>query len=351
MIDIPTPRRIALIKPSALGDIVQALPVLSALRSAYPHAHIAWIINQTYASLLHGHPELNEVLAFDRNVWRRGFFTGLTSSLRFFRLLRGRHFDLTVDLQGLLRSGLLTWATAASIRIGLASAREGAGWFYTNTIHDDREAEHAVDRYWRVAQALGVDSQPKRFVLPENSAATAYAWQVVQSLPRPWLAVSVGSRWLTKRWPPEHFRALLHRAHQSFGGSALFVGGREETALADQASHGLDMPSVNLSGATSLPQLTAFLRLADVMISNDTGPLHLAGALGKPIVAPYTCTQVRRNGPYGQEHRAIETTVSCAGSYLRQCDRLDCMRELTPARLWPVLADILQQWHNNRLSA
>lgn len=350
MIDIGNPRRICLIKPSALGDIVQSLPVLSVLRDRFPHAHIAWVVNQSYAPLLDHHPYLNEVIPIDRGAWKKGWLTGIISSMETWKLLRQRRFDLTIDLQGLLRSGLLTLATRARVRIGLASAREGARWTYTHHVSDVRETEHAIDRYWRVAEALGLGRQPKRFLFPLQQEAESWATQLTEKLPRPTIAVSVGSRWVTKRWPPGHFHVLLRRAAR-FGGSVLFVGAPEEAELADRAAHGLPFAVRNVAGQTTLPQLTSLLRRADVMLSNDTGPLHLAAALGVPIVAPYTCTQVRRNGPYGQESRAVETTVACAGSYLKQCDRLDCMRDLTPERLWPAFFEILSRWQANRLSA
>ena len=107
----------------------------------------------------------------------------------------------------------------------------------------------------------------------------------------------------------------------------------------------------NLAGATTLPQLAALLSQVDVLLANDTGPLHLAVALGRPVVAPYTCTVVRRTGPYGQDCRAVETTVWCRGSYLKQCDRLECMAELSPARLWPALEEILRTWQQQPRSA
>ena len=348
MIPLEKIRRILLIKPSALGDMVQALPVLSVLRERLPAAHIAWVINKSYAPLLEGHPHLDEILSFDRASWRRGVTNGFAATLRFFRLLRRAHFDLVIDLQCLLRSAMFSWASAAPVRIGLTSAREGAGWFYTHHVKDSRETEHAVDRYWHVAEALGLGEQPKRFVLPVNAEAEAWADEVLSKMPRPWLAVSVGSRWLTKRWPVAHFQGLLTRAGNHAGGSAIFVGAREEAGLAERAGHGLPLVTRNLAGRTTLPQLTAILRRVDAMVSNDTGPLHLAAALGRPIVAPYTCTQVRRNGPYGQEQRAVETAVSCAGSYVRHCERMDCMRELTPDRLWPILREILTPWQVRR---
>jgi len=202
-----------------------------------------------------------------------------------------------------------------------------------------------------VAEAFGVGGAEKCFRLSIAADARRWADDLLSALPRPWLGVGVGARWLTKRWPPEHFGALLREAQQQFGGTALFVGAADEGALADTTAHLLAGPVRQLAGRTSLPQLAALLSRVDVMVSNDTGPLHLAVALGRPVVAPYTCTQVRQNGPYGQSHRAVETTVWCHGSYRKKCDRLECMTELTPARLWPILREILGTWQSRSLSA
>jgi len=340
-------QRIVLIKPSALGDIVQTLPVLTALRRRYPEAHISWLVNRNYEGLLHGHPDLDEVLPFDRGATRFGLWKATVSYARFLRDFRARRFDLVIDLQGLLRSGLFTAASAAPRRVGLSSAREGAIWFYTDVVRvADFNAVHAVDRYWLVAEALGADG-PIEFRLPVRDAERAWVDEAIGDCPRPWLAFGVGSRWVTKRWPPEHFAELARRAQARFGGTVLFAGGTDETELAEATGQMLAGPWRNLSGRTTLPQLTALLARADVMVANDTGPLHLAAALGRPIVAPYTCTRVALNGPYGQAARAAETTVRCAGSYVKTCRRLDCMAELTPKRLWPILESTLLEWSSH----
>jgi heptosyltransferase I len=345
-------QRIALLKPSALGDIVHSLPVLSALRRRFPQAHIAWIVNRAYEPLLLGHPDLNETIAFDRGAARSGWWTAARCWLRFLRQLRHKRFDLVVDLQGLLRSGVMTQATGAPRRLGLSSAREGATWFYTDALAVPEPHEmHAVDRYWLVAEALGAGDQPKRFHVPIAETARTWALEQLRGCPRPWLAVGVGSRWLTKRWPPQHFAALTQRALQRFGGTAVFVGGGEETALAQTARHHLLGSVRDLTGRTSLPQLAAVLEQADVMLANDTGPLHLAVALGRPAVAPYTCTKVRRTGPYHAAGGAVEAQVWCQGSYLKRCARLECMTELTPDRLWPLLHEVLLTWESRRRSA
>jgi lipopolysaccharide heptosyltransferase I len=340
-------RRIVLIKPSALGDIIQTLPVLTAVRRHYPRAHVAWLVNRTYEPLLRGHPDLDEVLPFDRGATRHGLWRAAQSYVRFLREFRARGFDLVIDLQGLLRSGLFTAASGARRRVGLSSAREGAAWFYTDVVPvADFGTLHAVDRYWLVARALGAGTGPIEFRLPIGEAERQWARQALGDCPRPWLAFGVGSRWVTKRWPPGHFAALARQAQARFGGTVVFVGGSDEAELARLTGGQLAGPWRNLSGQTTLPQLAALLARADVMVANDTGPLHLAAALGRPVVAPYTCTKVALNGPFGQAPRAVETRVPCAASYVKKCSRLDCMAELTPERLWPILESVLLRWQN-----
>src|SRR5580765_4708414 len=174
------PRRIALIKPSALGDIVHSLPVLGALRQRFPEAHISWIVNRAYAPLLEGHPELDEIIAFDRNATRKGYGLAAISYLRFLANLRKRRFDLVIDLQGLLRTGIMVWASGAHRRVGLRSAREGAALAYTDRIGlAGADALHAVNRYLLVAEALGVKPEEVKFNFPVAPAALQWALQQI----------------------------------------------------------------------------------------------------------------------------------------------------------------------------
>jgi heptosyltransferase-1 len=343
------PQRIVLIKPSALGDIMHSLPVLGALRQRFPGAHIAWVVNRVYEPLLRDHPDLDAVLPFERSL--KNPLAAAAAFAGLLRRLGQQQFDLAIDLQGLLRTGLMARASGARVRLGLRSAREGARWLYTHTADDTHGVQHAVDRYWLIAQALGAGAYERRFVLPVEPACRAWARTLLCDYPRPWLAVGVGARWLTKRWPPQHFADLTQQALDAFGGSAVFVGAADEAPLAEQTAAQLRGPILNLAGRTSLPQLAALLAEVDLMLANDTGPLHLAVALGRPVVAPYTCTVVARTGPYGQAEHAVATRVWCAGSCLKQCDRLECMQELTPDRLWPVLHNLLSRWQHNRQSA
>lgn len=346
------PRRIALVKPSALGDIVHALPVLGALRRRFPDARITWVVNRAYEPLLTGYPDLTDTLPFDRGAFKKGLRASAAYSFAFARELRRRQFDLVIDLQGLLRTGLMTLATGAPRRVGFAAAREGSRYAYTDRIRvPDAGRIHAVDRYWRVAEALGAGDGPKRFHVPISGEAREWAARELGGLPRPIVVVAVGAKWVTKRWPPGHFAELLRRSQAAFGGAAVFVGTADDTPLSQEVMLGLRGPAKDFTGGTTLPRLAALLAAADVMIGNDTGPLHLAAAVGRPCVAPYTCTRVALHGPYTSMTGGVETAVPCGGSYLKTCPAMVCMAELTPDRVWPRLADSLARWAAGRLAS
>ena len=335
------PRRIALLKPSALGDIVHSLPVLCALKTLYPASAIDWIVNASFEPLIAGHPDLRATVSFQRGTFRKGPWPSLRYATQFAGRLRKNRYDLVVDLQGLLRTGIMAAATGAPVRIGFTNAREGSRHFYTHRVEvPDAESIHAVDRYWRIIEALGGGHLAKRFHVPIQPSELRDLDQEFAGCPRPWIAIALGSKWLTKRWPPASFAALANRACAEFGGTSFLVGAAEDAALALESQRFAEGACVDLTGRTPLPKLAALLSRCDAVLANDTGPLHLAAALGTPCVAPYTCTTIAKHGPYGIGHTGVETTVACAGSYLRNCPNdMICMGELTPEKLWPAL------WH------
>jgi ADP-heptose:LPS heptosyltransferase len=294
---------------------------------------------------LQNHPDLNEVLPFDRGVFRKSPWHSARYALAFASELRKRQFDLVLDLQGLFRSGLMCLATRAARRVGFTTAREGSRYAYTDRVFAPNPRQmHAVDRNWKMAEALGAGDVPKRFLVPIDPLERASALAELQGMPRPWLAVAVGAMWETKRWLPQHFAELLRRSQSHFGGTVAFIGTKDDAASSEQVIRALPGPTLNLTGKTSLPRLAALLSLCDAMVGNDTGPLHLAAALGKRCVAPYTCTRIALHGPYTSTSGSVETTVPCGGSYRKTCPDKICMSELTPDRLWPHLAETLSSW-------
>jgi lipopolysaccharide heptosyltransferase I len=327
-----------LIKPSALGDVVQAMPVLSALRAKFPNAHIAWVVNKSYADILAGHPHLDEAIIFDRGR-SHPLTPGAWRSMRRLRdLLRGRRFDLVIDLQCLFRSGLMAWATRAPRRVGLSDAREGARAFYTDVVQIPRENMSASDRYWLIAEALGLGSASKQFLFGLTRAELEWADGQLRDQCGLRVAVHAGARWATKRWPAEYFAEVIRRMACDFGVSVVLIGGPAETAAAEQIESAVPGMCLNLVGQTTLKQLAALLTRVRLVLTNDSGPMHLASALGTPVAGLFTCTSPERARPYGDGHMLFATSVWCAASYLKKCSRLECMSELTPDRIWPELA-------------
>jgi lipopolysaccharide heptosyltransferase I len=329
------PERICVIKPSSLGDVVHCLPILAALRGHWPSCHIAWVVNHSFADVLAGHPDLDELIVFDRSArrWDRFGIGGTTALVA--RLARGR-FELTIDLQGLFRSALMTAATRAKVRVGMADAREGARWFYTDVVDAPRLELHAVERVRRVARALGASAEAPRFKLPIGDEETRWARAALAQVREPRIVLNVGARWSTKRWLPEHYAEIGRRAVKEFGAGLIAVGSAADRKLVNALMVGLKgIPILDLCGQTRLLELAALCVEADLMISNDTGPLHLAAAAGARVLGIYTCTNPDLTGPFGPYATTTRTRIWCAASLLKTCPRMDCMDELTPDRVWP----------------
>lgn len=338
--------RILVIKPSALGDVVQSLPLLPVLRRRFPQAQISWLIQTELRDLVSGHPDLDDVITCARRPsW--------TSAGALLQTLRSREFDLVFDLQGLLRSALMTWATGARWRVGLETAREGASLAVNLTLRETGRDVPAHARYWRVAAALGCGDAPR----VTHVAIAAGDWQAAHAalspLPRPILAVQAGARWETKRWPVDKFADLLDRALATWGGSVVLVGSSNERAdcvrLEEELRRrGATAPTLNLAGRTSLKQLAAVLQRADAVVSNDSGPMHLAAELGTPTLGIFTCTSPQRSGPPGERHELIATRVDCAAGYHKTCPwrgdaHLACHRELEAWRVWNALERLFRK--------
>jgi lipopolysaccharide heptosyltransferase II len=320
--------------------VVQALPLLGMLRRRFPTAAISWIVRRSFVDLLTGHPDLAEVIPFHRRGgWRK--------SLELLRLLRHRRFDLVFDLQGLFRTGVMTWATAAGVRVGLESAREGANLACNCVIRDSGRNVPAHLRYWRVAEALGLPNHPRVAIVPTTVSETAWLAEQTRNLSRPLLAIHPGAGWETKRWPVEKFAEIACR----FDGSVVVVGSAGERNLAArivEATARRRDRAVNLAGETSLKQLATLLGSADVVVSNDSGPMHLAAAMGTPVVGIFTCTSPVLSGPAGTIHELISTGVPCAASYQKSCPlrgnlHLGCLAELPVERVWNALERILDR--------
>jgi lipopolysaccharide heptosyltransferase I len=327
-IEFPSePRRILIIKPSAIGDVVHALPVLNLLRRRWPQAHISWLIAPACVGILEGHPQIDALIRFERgklaSFWHNP--ATLADVFGLARDLQQRRFDLVVDLQGLFRSGWLTWATRAPVRIGFADAREGAVLSYTHKVRVRRLERHAVDRYRMVAETLGCGSEPVRFVFATDDADRRY---ITNLAPARYAVLSPGTNWTTKRWPVEHFAALVKPLRERFGLETVIAGGPGDAALGKQIAAEAGIHVTDLTGRTNLRQLIALLERAELVVANDSGPMHIAAALNRPLVAPYGPTSPAATGPWGHYDSVIRLDLPCSPCYSRTCSHQSCLKWL-----------------------
>jgi heptosyltransferase-1 len=303
--------RILIIKPSSLGDVVHALPTVNLIRRKFPDAHITWLINDSLVSLLQHSPVIDELLPFERERFRS--LWQLPRFSKFLSMLREKRFDVVVDLQGLLRSGLMSWGTHAPRRIGLSDAREGALFFYNEIVQVPRT--HAVERYLRAAQHLKCDSGPIEFPLGVSSEIKREGL----------IGVNPSARWTTKLWGNDKFAELVRRLPRERVVLTGSTGEREEVGKIAQGCR-------NLAGETDLFQLAELYRRCAVVITNDSGPMHVAAAVGTPVVGIFGPTDPLLTGPYGKEHVVLRADIPCSPCLKDHCTNkihMECMKLIT----------------------
>ena len=312
--------RIAIIKLSSLGDVLHALPVARALRRALPGAHLTWVVEAREYAILRDHPDLDSVVPVDTRLWRRlvwrpsGAREVLSKVGRLRERIRRASFDVAIDLQGLLKSGLLTAYTGAPVRIGFSAGRCRERWnaLFTNRhVTPPVSARHVVEQYLALLAPLGIDPGPVEFHVPVPAAAERRMEELlVKEGVKPGdrlVAINPGAGRANKRWPVARFSALAERLASEAGARVLLLWGPDEAFMARDIALALPGHSALLAPPTDLGELTALLKRCRLMIANDTGPLHLAAALGTPALGLFGPTSAERNGPYGPRCRGLQS--------------------------------------------
>jgi len=363
-------QRILLIKPSAVGDVIHTLPVLAKLRQRYPSARIDWLLTPAIAELIGHHPALSHVVFFDRGAlvrdWR-GWLAGLGRMLA--DLWRTR-YDLVLDLHGQFRSAVLTMATHAPVRIGFdrphdgprspldrqlvadayrhgwTGTREGAWLAYTHRIPLPRSDVHAVDRYLWLTSMLGLDEGPADFQVPIPAKAETHIEALLSRhgvRSQSFAVVVPGTIWATKHWTIEGFAAVA-RYLRGTGRAVVLAGSageRQRCQTVEQLAPGV----LNLAGQTTLSELAALLRRAEVCVTNDSGSMHLTVALNRPVVSVFGPTDELWIGPYRRPEAVVRVQKECAPCYFRQLSDCPhdhaCMREVTPGMVIDCIERVL----------
>ncbi len=364
--------RILLIKLSAVGDVVHTIPVLNKLRRRFPGAQIEWLMKPALAELMRHHPAISSIVPFEPEG--SAPWSALASSARLAARLAAARYDLVIDLHGQVRTALLTVATRAPVRVGFdrprpdvwkassrtfpaearkhawMGAREGSWLAYTHHIAVPTLEVHAVDRYLNVGPLLGFDNDPPDFFFPIPQAAE-------QSLDRllgrhgvervgdtaGLVTMAPGTVWETKHWRPEGFAEVANYFMRQ--GFRVVLTGSKRERLACEAVAAAAPGASNLAAETRLDELAALIRRSRLCITNDSGPMHLAAALGRPVVAVFGPTDDVWIGPYRQPRSVLRADVDCAPCYLRVLSRCPhghaCMENVSAAAVIERAEDLL----------
>ena len=342
----PGVRKILVVRLSARGDLVFASPLAGALRRRYPDAYIAWAAEDRTADVIRHNPHLDEVIVWERAAWKRMLRSGrwgafCRAAVDFFGELRDRRFDVAIDVQGLLRSGLLTLLSGAPVRIGLAS-REGSHLLMTRVVARGGDARRISSEYVHLAEVLGLGGGSFSMEIPRGAAELAMVDRVVreEGLGNGFVAVCPFTTRFHKHWIEDRWAALIGKVRESTGLGVVLLGGPADRAAADRILQGVarlpacDAPFVDLVGRTTLGEASAVVSRCGVLVGVDTGLSQMAHAFGRPAVLIFGS-----HTPYLDPPTPVATILNsgrscspCRGRLV--CDgRIDCMVDITVAQV------------------
>lgn len=343
--------KVLIVKTSALGDIVHALPVLAWLKSAQPGLQIDWLAEDAFAPLLEGHPLLRNVHRIATRAWRRqGWPSTLKQGAGVISALRREHYDLVLDLQGNSKSGLFTAFCGAPRRFGFdrGGVREWPNLLATNRrVALSADDHHISDRALAVARAAfpGGSEAPAAGPLPVQAEASRTIDRLAEEnglAGRRFAVLHYGTTWVTKLWAVGNWQTLVrHLAEQTDLVPVLTWGSAEERAVVERIAAAAGESAV-IWPRGSLVELVALLARAAVVIGGDTGPVHIAAATGTPTVSIYRVTDALRNGPRGSRHVCLQVPLDCSPCLRKSCERdQECGSGVSPGAVISALSELL----------
>jgi heptosyltransferase I len=317
------PESVCLLRLSAIGDTCHVVPLLRSLQAAWPDTHFTWVIGSTEAKLMRLIPGV-ELIEYDKR-------TGLAGLLALRRRLQRRKFDVLLDLQHSLRASAVSLCIRAHRRIGFdrARARE-MQWLFTNERVAARRNEHVLDSFLGFADALGVSTRVNDWTLPLSVEALARARELVPA-DQLTLVISPCASHPLRNWSAGRYAQVADHAARHQGMRVLLCGGRspQERAMADAILAHARTGPVDLVGRDTLPELLAVLARATVLLSPDSGPVHMATLVNTPVIGLYAATRVQRSGPYRSRHWCVDAYEQAAQQFLaRAPQQLEWTRKI-----------------------
>lgn len=345
-----TKARFLIIRLSSIGDVLHSTPVARALKTAWPNCHITWLVGQVPSDLLGSNPYIDELYIWPRERWenhmRRGQFKKAWQLWRSLQCdLQSRNFDVTLDIHGLFLSGMIATASKAPRRIGMGNTQE-LNWLFMNEIAPSLPQEvHVIERYLSVLKPLGIHSKEYAMTLHLPDEAIAFAKNFLRSHgvaeTDTIIALNPGTTWPSKNWPTEYY-AIVAKALQN-NGHILLCGGPSEQALGESIVTQSNVPVINAINQTSLLQLAALISQCNVLVTGDTGPLHMGIALNIPTVSLFGPTDPQKFGPLTGEYVILQESIDCRPCHKKNCPltHLKCMHSLYPQRVITAVQTLL----------
>ena len=325
-------------KLSAIGDVVQTLPALEAVKRTFPGSEIDWVVEEAAAGILEGHPLIDRLLVSRRRSWTlmlrnpSTFTRAIGEIAGFIRQLRTMRYDIAIDLQGLLKSGIIIGASRAKRKIGFDRTRELSYLFLNERLPPYDREKHALERYLDVARYLGAVDPSPACTLPieRERAIMVKRTDTLVKDGRKLIVINPVARWQTKLWDEQKFARLADRLVAERHAVVIFTGSPDDRSITERIRGMMHENALNWAGETTLRELAAVASLADLFITTDTGPMHLAAAAGTRVVALFGPTAPWRTGPYGPGHEVIRKGLNCSPCFRRTCDvGVRCMEEIT----------------------
>ena len=327
-------KKILIIKLSAIGDVVQALPALEAIKKAFPASSVTWVVEEAAAGILEGHPLIDTLLVSGRKSWLRmlghprTFREGILKIAAFLRALRADRYDIAIDLQGLFKSGVLIGLARADRKIGFEGSRELSSFFLNERLPAYDKEKHALERYLDVARYLGARDISSSCTLPIVGERLVVERRLSDAglKGKPLVIVNPVARWETKLWPERNFAELADRLVAEKQATIIFTGSSADEATVSRILGMMKQHAENWAGGTTLKELAALASLADLFVTTDTGPMHLAAAAQAKVLALFGPTAPWRTGPYGSAHIVVRAGLDCSPCFKRKCqDAIRCM--------------------------
>ncbi|MGL5269361.1 MAG: glycosyltransferase family 9 protein [Selenomonadaceae bacterium] len=340
-----TPKNILIVKLSAIGDVIHALPVSYAIKETFPEARVTWVVEPPAYDLLVNNPYIDEIILFEKKKFKS--FWGFIKNINPFRKKLQQHkYDVVLDLQGLFKSAVIAWLSGADVKLGCANMREGSDKISrpVSGLHADG---HIVERYLDVVRELGCRVEtvvfPMEVTGKEADIACKLITQAGADINNAYVVLAPGANWPNKRWPTKYYADLVDWLYNQKIIPVIIGGGVVDERLAAEIEAAAEIPPVNLVGRTTLKQVAYIIKRAQAVVGGDTGPVHLGAGLGAPTVMVMGPTDAKRNGPYGQLENAIEVAYDCRWCWKRQCRfSKDCLLGIDPEIVKNKLRQILQ---------